>query len=232
RAIEAQVEERRQQREREEARRREEEEEEERRVALEREMLQKQYELDTLRERQKEQPSHQAEDPQTGHDDGGLQGQGPALTQPSRRYVRPRALPSCSAEEQTGSRLKRQAGLLALQEGLVCQDRPSSSSAPGSSSLLQPGWTRTSPNRKVETVSRGQNICNPSAMTVPAVRHRVQVSRPPLSSSPVLDFIPMSGPMKSQPGPLEPAQATPTSHRLRCLLPLPPAETPSSTRAA
>lgn len=53
RAIEAQVEERRQQREREEARRREEEEEEERRVALEREMLQKQYELDTLRERQK-----------------------------------------------------------------------------------------------------------------------------------------------------------------------------------
>ncbi|XP_018518839.1 coiled-coil domain-containing protein 66 isoform X2 [Lates calcarifer] len=73
RAIEAQVEERRQQREREEARRREEEEEEERRVALEREMLQKQYELDTLRERQKAQPSHQAEEPKTGPDDGGLQ---------------------------------------------------------------------------------------------------------------------------------------------------------------
>ncbi|XP_040889092.1 coiled-coil domain-containing protein 66 isoform X2 [Toxotes jaculatrix] len=62
-AIEAQVEERRRQREREEARRREEEEEEERRVALEREMLQRQYELDTLRERQK------AEQPKKNHDD-------------------------------------------------------------------------------------------------------------------------------------------------------------------
>lgn len=51
RAIEAQVEERRQQREREEARRREEEEEEERR--LEREMLERRYELDALKERRK-----------------------------------------------------------------------------------------------------------------------------------------------------------------------------------
>lgn len=53
RVIEAQVEERRQQREQEEARRRKEEEEEERRVALEREMLQRQYEQHSLRERQK-----------------------------------------------------------------------------------------------------------------------------------------------------------------------------------
>ncbi|XP_067442486.1 coiled-coil domain-containing protein 66 isoform X2 [Thunnus thynnus] len=64
RAIEAQVEERRRQREREEARRREEEEEEERRVELEREMLQRQYELDTLREKQK------AEEPDKDQDDG------------------------------------------------------------------------------------------------------------------------------------------------------------------
>ncbi|KAM9859277.1 coiled-coil domain-containing protein 66, partial [Aulostomus maculatus] len=56
RAIEAQMEERRQQREREEERRRVEEVEEERRVALERERLQRQYELDTQRERPKEQP--------------------------------------------------------------------------------------------------------------------------------------------------------------------------------
>ncbi|XP_053172140.1 coiled-coil domain-containing protein 66 isoform X2 [Scomber japonicus] len=73
RAIEAQVEERRRQREQEEARRREEEEEEERRVALEREMLQRQYELDTLREKQKEEPSLEAEEPNEGHDYGNLQ---------------------------------------------------------------------------------------------------------------------------------------------------------------
>ncbi|XP_042365939.1 coiled-coil domain-containing protein 66 isoform X3 [Plectropomus leopardus] len=64
RAIEAQMEERRQQREQEEARRREEEEEEERRVAVEREMMERQYELDTQRERQKLQSSHQSEQPQ------------------------------------------------------------------------------------------------------------------------------------------------------------------------
>ncbi|XP_070758605.1 coiled-coil domain-containing protein 66 [Enoplosus armatus] len=71
RAIEAQMEERQRQREREEARRREEEEEEERRVVLEREMLERRYELDTLRARQK--PSHQAEQPKKGHDDVRLQ---------------------------------------------------------------------------------------------------------------------------------------------------------------
>ncbi|XP_038553267.1 coiled-coil domain-containing protein 66 isoform X2 [Micropterus salmoides] len=61
RAIEAQVEERRRQRDREEASRREEEEEEERRVALEREMLERRYKLDTQREKQK--PSHPEEQP-------------------------------------------------------------------------------------------------------------------------------------------------------------------------
>lgn len=59
RAIEAQVEERRRQREREEAKRRQEEEEEERRVVLEREMLQRQYEMDRLKE--KERSADQAE---------------------------------------------------------------------------------------------------------------------------------------------------------------------------
>ncbi|XP_062272555.1 coiled-coil domain-containing protein 66 isoform X4 [Scomber scombrus] len=73
RAIEAQVEERRRQREQEEAKRREEEEEEERRVALEREMLQRQYEMDTLREKQKEEPSHEGEEPNEGQDYGNLQ---------------------------------------------------------------------------------------------------------------------------------------------------------------
>lgn len=53
RAIEAQMEERRQQREQEDERRRVEERAEERRVALEREMMKRQYELDTHRERQK-----------------------------------------------------------------------------------------------------------------------------------------------------------------------------------
>ncbi|XP_010785349.1 coiled-coil domain-containing protein 66-like [Notothenia coriiceps] len=53
RAIEAQVEERRRQKEQEEARRREEEKEDERRVALEREMMERQYEIDTQREKQK-----------------------------------------------------------------------------------------------------------------------------------------------------------------------------------
>lgn len=51
RAIEAQVEEKRQQREREEAMRRKEEEEEERRLSLERDRLEKRYELDVLKER-------------------------------------------------------------------------------------------------------------------------------------------------------------------------------------
>ncbi|XP_034387810.1 coiled-coil domain-containing protein 66 isoform X2 [Cyclopterus lumpus] len=71
RAIEAQVEERRLQRRREEARRREELEEDERKVALEREMLERQYKLDTLRERQKvgtQTSSNQAET-ETVHDD-------------------------------------------------------------------------------------------------------------------------------------------------------------------
>ncbi|XP_053295463.1 coiled-coil domain-containing protein 66 isoform X2 [Pleuronectes platessa] len=69
RAIEAQMEEQRQQREREEARRREEEETEARRLLLEREKLQRQYELDRLRERQKvqEKSSHQTEQPKKGH---------------------------------------------------------------------------------------------------------------------------------------------------------------------
>ncbi|XP_059185043.1 coiled-coil domain-containing protein 66 [Centropristis striata] len=67
RAIEAQVEERRRQREQEEARRREEEEEEERRVRREREMLDRRYELDSLREKQKS--SHQAEEPQRSNND-------------------------------------------------------------------------------------------------------------------------------------------------------------------
>lgn len=58
RAIEAQVEERRRQKEQEEARRREEEEEEERRVALEREMLHKQYKLDSVREQPKVREQH------------------------------------------------------------------------------------------------------------------------------------------------------------------------------
>ncbi len=52
------MEERRQQREQEEAKRREEEAEEERRVALEREMLKRRYELDTLKERQKVRTQH------------------------------------------------------------------------------------------------------------------------------------------------------------------------------
>ncbi|KAK2861670.1 hypothetical protein Q5P01_001203 [Channa striata] len=55
RAIEAQMEEHRRQREQEEARRREEDAKEERRLKLEREMLQRQYELESMRERQKEE---------------------------------------------------------------------------------------------------------------------------------------------------------------------------------
>nr|XP_040059632.1 coiled-coil domain-containing protein 66 isoform X1 [Gasterosteus aculeatus aculeatus] len=65
RAIEAQVEERRVQREREEARRREELEEEERRVALEREALERQFALDTLRQKSSapaQQPDTEDED--------------------------------------------------------------------------------------------------------------------------------------------------------------------------
>ncbi|XP_047195208.1 coiled-coil domain-containing protein 66 isoform X1 [Hippoglossus stenolepis] len=75
RAIEAQMEEQRQQREREEARRREEEETEARRLLLEREKLQRQYELDTLRERQKvqEKSSQQTEQPRKGHSEERLQ---------------------------------------------------------------------------------------------------------------------------------------------------------------
>lgn len=53
RAIEAQVEERRRRREQEEARRREEEEREERRLAAEREAMQRRYEEDVLRNREK-----------------------------------------------------------------------------------------------------------------------------------------------------------------------------------
>ncbi|XP_051271659.1 coiled-coil domain-containing protein 66 isoform X2 [Dicentrarchus labrax] len=69
RAIEAQVEEKRRQREREEARRREEEEEEERRVVYDREMLEKRYGVDTQKEKQKEQQSHQDEQPNKGNNE-------------------------------------------------------------------------------------------------------------------------------------------------------------------
>ncbi|XP_041835700.1 coiled-coil domain-containing protein 66 isoform X2 [Melanotaenia boesemani] len=70
--IEAQMEERRKQREQEEAKRRREEEEEERRVALEREMLQRQYKLETLKMKQV-QAVHQVEPPENGHNDKNLQ---------------------------------------------------------------------------------------------------------------------------------------------------------------
>ncbi|XP_038135616.1 coiled-coil domain-containing protein 66 isoform X3 [Cyprinodon tularosa] len=56
RAIEAQMEERKKQREQEEARRRRQEEEEEKRVTLEREKLQKQYELEMLKKKEKDKP--------------------------------------------------------------------------------------------------------------------------------------------------------------------------------
>lgn len=52
RAIEAQVEEKRRQREQERAMKKKEEEEEERRLSLERQMLEKQYKLDIVKEKQ------------------------------------------------------------------------------------------------------------------------------------------------------------------------------------
>nr|XP_043880366.1 coiled-coil domain-containing protein 66 isoform X2 [Solea senegalensis] len=67
RAIEAQVEERRQQREREQMRRREEEDRDARRVAAEREMLQRQYKLESQKVRDTEPPSQQAEEPKKVH---------------------------------------------------------------------------------------------------------------------------------------------------------------------
>ncbi|KAM4741658.1 coiled-coil domain-containing protein 66 isoform 2-T2 [Anableps anableps] len=70
RAIEAQIEERKKQREQEEATRRREEEEEEKRVALEREKLQEQYELEMLKKKEKNDPVPQAEQPENNLGDG------------------------------------------------------------------------------------------------------------------------------------------------------------------
>ncbi|XP_072237603.1 coiled-coil domain-containing protein 66 isoform X2 [Leuresthes tenuis] len=73
RAIEAQMEERKKQREQEEAKRRQEEAEEERRVALEREMLQSQYELEMLKKRQKGQSNNHTEQPEKGRTESSQQ---------------------------------------------------------------------------------------------------------------------------------------------------------------
>ncbi|XP_037534911.1 coiled-coil domain-containing protein 66 [Nematolebias whitei] len=99
RAIEAQVEERRRQKEQEEAKRRREEEEEEKRVALEREKLQKQYELETLRKKQKEEAAHQAEPPEKNLGDGRSE----ETSEPSRESNLPVTGQSGGLENTNGS---------------------------------------------------------------------------------------------------------------------------------
>ncbi|KAG7226667.1 hypothetical protein INR49_001837 [Caranx melampygus] len=146
RAIEAQMEERRQQKEREKARRREEEEEEDRRVALEREKLQRQYKLDTLRERPKEQPSGQAEEPQRQQEVWQEVRQ-----ECSRRYRRRRRPVAEHVEEEVSSSVSQAPPTLPLKEDDVSaqhQPPPAPSAAP--------------PNSRSRAVRAGkENVCVP-----------------------------------------------------------------------
>ncbi|XP_031705609.1 coiled-coil domain-containing protein 66 [Anarrhichthys ocellatus] len=102
RAIEAQVEERRLQRRREEARRREELEEEERRLALEREMLERRYKQDTVKEKQK--LKNQAEQQKTTHNnDGGRQQETLETSATRQSECLEEEVNSSSAAAQTGN---------------------------------------------------------------------------------------------------------------------------------
>ncbi|XP_049895045.1 coiled-coil domain-containing protein 66 isoform X3 [Epinephelus moara] len=151
RAIEAQMEERRQQREREEARRREEEEEEERRVALEREMLERQYELDTLRERQK--LSRQAEDSKKDRDDGKHQETlEPSVTKQSE----------CSVEEEVSSSASSYRDTAVQTE--AAPSLPLRVQTPDVSAQYQPppSLSAAPPNGRNRAVRTGkENICLP-----------------------------------------------------------------------
>ncbi|XP_026162795.1 coiled-coil domain-containing protein 66 isoform X2 [Mastacembelus armatus] len=117
---------------------------------------------------------------------------------PSCRFVpASERYPAALQRSRQESRLRRQAELLALQER-TCLPRtdppPTQNQEPRLCSNLT--QTRTSPSRKVESVSRGQSISaaistkREHSPPIPAVRHRVQgqqASTPPL---PVLEFIP------------------------------------------
>ncbi|XP_026204212.1 coiled-coil domain-containing protein 66 isoform X3 [Anabas testudineus] len=116
---------------------------------------------------------------------------------PSRRFVpASERYPASLQRNRQESRLKRQAELLALQER-ACLSRTEPAPQNQEPRLCSnPTQTRTSPNRKVECVSNGQNISaavhteRGRSPPVPAVRHRVQ-SRQASSPSPsVLEFIP------------------------------------------
>ncbi|XP_076600222.1 coiled-coil domain-containing protein 66 isoform X2 [Chaetodon auriga] len=121
---------------------------------------------------------------------------------PSRQFVpASERYPASLQRNRQESRMKRQAELLALQER-TCLSRTNPPPPPQHQEprlCSNPTQTRTSPTRKVESVSRGQNISAASSTEqgrsppVPAVRLRVHSQLAPPSSTPpppVLEFIP------------------------------------------
>ncbi|XP_056243627.1 coiled-coil domain-containing protein 66 isoform X1 [Seriola aureovittata] len=149
RAIEAQMEERRRQKEQERARRREEEEDEEKRVALEREMLQRQYELDTLRERQK--PSHPAEEPKKGPDDDRLQETlEPSAVTRQAEHLEEEVSSSVSPYKDTAVQTEAAPSLPLGADDVSAQYQP------------PPSLSAAPPNSRNRAVSTGkENICLP-----------------------------------------------------------------------
>ncbi|XP_067360990.1 coiled-coil domain-containing protein 66 isoform X3 [Channa argus] len=104
--------------------------------------------------------------------------------------------PAALQRNREETRLKRQAKLLALQERacLSRTDPPSQTQEPRLCS--NPAQSRTSPTRKVESISGGQNtsatitIKRGRSPPIPAVRHKVQSQHASSPSPPVLEFIP------------------------------------------
>lgn len=106
-AIEAQVEEKRRQRQREEAMKRKEEEEEERRLSLERETLERRYELDKLKERQVSLGTHVHQNRALGAccgDAAWVLLPPPGTPQSSRRAAQPRPTPGHASEDARSRR--------------------------------------------------------------------------------------------------------------------------------
>ncbi|KAM6927284.1 coiled-coil domain-containing protein 66 [Xenentodon cancila] len=267
RVIEAQMEEGRKRRQQEEAKRRQEEEEDERRVAMEREMLQRQYELEVLKKSQKKRPpppplgadgvrtldiavqSHTPPSPsaapltsrsralRTGKENiclpaGGDVYEAFARTERSRRERRrpewnkqrpshrfvpaSERYPVVQQKNRQESRLKRQAELLALQEGTrLSKAEPAPQHQ---ETRLRPDSlkTRTSPPRKVETGSITINAARGCSPPIPAATNRTQrqhAATPP----PALKFVPYvrtDEVFKLDPlDPLDPADVPPLHRR-------------------
>ncbi|KAM9758199.1 coiled-coil domain-containing protein 66 isoform 2-T2 [Menidia menidia] len=188
RAIEAQMEERRKQKKEEEARRRREEEEEERRLMLEREMLQRQYELEALKKIQKEQPERsQTESSQQETAVSSISGQQGGLEDPSSSIsYKDTAVQTEAAAPPTPGAESVQAAELAAQHHLLHHHPP-----PPPSSRSRAGRAGKEKEKENICVPAGDEPDHPAA--VRTERSRGEKRRPDWNTlRPSRRFVPAS----------------------------------------